>query len=267
MRIRSKKFFIILLVLFLSFGAIFFSFKKLLAYPNSFLNLFVSSSVAPVWSFSGKASHFFSSVFNIRSVYSENDYLKDQNQKLTAENSYLKDTIKEKYVIEKARNLQSQDNFDWQIGRIIGMDNQNWSNYIIINIGSDNGIKIDMPVITENKLLVGKVIEVDNKFSKISTIFNPSMKVAIKTQESEAFGILSGDYTKNLTMDLVTKDKILSQGEVILTSGKDGIFPADLIIGQLKNFQIKPENLFQVANIKSDLDVYNLDRVLVITKF
>ena len=267
MHSQLNKFFIILLVLFLSFGVIFFSFQKLLVYPNSFLNLFVSSSARPVWYLSGKVSHLFSSVLNVRSVYSDNKYLNDKNQKLIAENSYLKDMIKEKYVVEKARDLQNQNNFDWQIGRIIGMDNQNWVNYIIINIGSDNGIKIDMPVMTENKLLIGKVIEADNKFSKISTIFNPSMKVAIKTQESEAFGILSGDYTKNLIMDLVTKDKILNQGEVILTSGKDGIFPANLIIGQLKNFQIKPENLFQTANIKSDLDVYNLDRVLVITKF
>lgn len=267
MRSRSKKFFIILLVLFLSFGAIFLSSQKLLAYPDSFLNLFVSSFTRPVWSFSGKVSHFFSSVFNIRSVYSDNDYLKDQNQRLIAENSYLKDMIKEKYVIEKARDLQDQDNFDWQIGRIIGMDTQNWSSYIIINIGNKNGIKADMPVITENKLLIGKVVEVDDGFSKVSTIFNPSMKVAVKAQDSEAFGILSGDYTKNLAMDLVTKDKALNQGEIVLTSGKDGIFPANLIIGQLKNFQIKPENLFQVANIKSDLDVYDLDRVLVITKF
>lgn len=267
MRSQLNKFFIILLVLFLSFGAIFFSSQKLLVYPSSFLNLFVSSVTGPVWYFSGKVSKFFSSAFSIRSVYSDNNYLNDQNQKLIAENSYLKDMIKEEYVVEKARDLQNQNNFDWQIGRIMGMDNQNWVNYIIINIGSDNGIKIDMPVITENKLLIGKVVETDNKFSKISTIFNPSMKVAIKTQESEAFGILSGDYTKNLVMDLVTKDRILNQGEVVLTSGKDGIFPANLIIGQLKNFQIKPENLFQIANIKSDLDVYNLDRVLIITKF
>lgn len=255
------------MVLFLSFGAIFFSFKKLLAYPNSFLDSFVSSSTRPVWVFSGKASHFFSSILNIRNIYSDNDYLKDKNQKLIAENSYLKDMIKEKYIIEKARDLQNQDNFDWQIGRIIGMDVQNWSSYIIINIGSDNGIKVDMPVVTENKLLIGKVVEANNKFSKISTIFNPTMKVAVKTQDSEAFGILSGDYTKNLMMDLVAKDKVLNQGEVVLTSGKDGIFPANLIVGQLKNFQIKPENLFQAANIKSDLDVYGLDRVLVITKF
>lgn len=267
MRSRSKKFFIILLVLFFSFVLIFFSFQKLLAYPNSFLNLFVSSATRPVWSFSGKVSHFFSSVFNIRNVYSDNDYLKDQNQKLVAENSYLKDMIKEKYVIEKARDLQNQDNFDWQIGRIIGMDYQNWSSYVIIDIGSESGIKVDMPVVTENKLLIGKIVEANDKFSKVSTIFNPSIKVAVRTQDSEAFGILSGDYTKNLSMDLVAKDKTLNLGEVVLTSGKDGIFPANLVIGQLKNFEIKPENLFQVANIKSELDVYGLDRVLVLTKF
>lgn len=193
--------------------------------------------------------------------------MKDQNQKLVAENSYLKDMIKEKYVIEKARDLQNQDNFDWQIGRIIGMDYQNWSSYVIIDIGSESGIKVDMPVVTENKLLIGKIVEANDKFSKVSTIFNPSIKVAVRTQDSEAFGILSGDYTKNLSMDLVAKDKTLNLGEVVLTSGKDGIFPANLVIGQLKNFEIKPENLFQVANIKSELDVYGLDRVLVLTKF
>ena len=101
----------------------------------------------------------------------------------------------------------------------MGMDNQNWVNYIIINIGSDNGIKIDMPVMTENKLLIGKVIEADNKFSKISTIFNPSMKVAIKTQESEAFGIV---YVEAMACGLPVICTPNTGGEDVIREGLDG---------------------------------------------
>ncbi|KKP99065.1 MAG: Cell shape-determining protein MreC [Parcubacteria group bacterium GW2011_GWD2_38_12] len=267
MRLFKNKFFIFLLFLIFSFLIIFLNSRKLLGFSNNFLNVFVSSVSKPVWLVSGRFSSLFSFIVDLKNIRSEDFNLKDKNQRLLAENIYLKDLLKEKEILDKAREFHIKDNFDWQIGRVIGMDIQNWSGYVIVDIGSDDGIKIGMPVITQNKLLVGKVIEVEKKFSKISTLLNPSIKVATKTQDSQAFGMLTGDYTKSLLMDFIDKDKVLLLGEPVMTSGKDGFFPAGLVIGELKNFEIKPENLFQTAIIRSELNIYDLDRVLVLTKF
>lgn len=267
MQFLRKKIFIFLLFFILAVIVIFLNSQKLLGFSNSFLNLFVPSVSRPVWQVSGSVSRFFSSAFNLKYIYFENTDLKDKNQKLLSENSYLKNLIKEKNILEKAKNLQIQNNFEWQIGRIIGMDMQNWSGYVIVDVGEDSGIKVDFPVITENKLLIGKVVEVDKNSAKISTIFNPSLKIAVKTEDSESFGVLSGDYAKNLIIDLVSKSKELIQDEVILTSGKDGVFPEGLLVGRLKSFNISPEKLFQTAYVKTELDIYDLDRVLIITEF
>lgn len=267
MRLFKNKIFIFILFSFFSILIIFLNFQKLFGFSSNLLDLFVPSVSRRIWFVSGKFHGFFSFVSDLKDIRLENYSLKDKNQKLLAENIALKDSLRENEILNKSREFYAKDSFDWQIGRIIGMDVQNWSGYIIVDVGSDDGLRVDMPVVTQNKLLVGKVIEVDKRSAKISTLLNPSIKIAVKTQDSQAFGILSGDYAKNLSMDLIDKGKILLLGELVVTSGKDGFFPADLIIGELKSFEIKPENLFQIGKVQSELDIYNLDRVLVLTKF
>lgn len=263
----GKKIIIFSIFVFLSIAIIFLNFRGLLESPKKYATFFISAPSKIVWSATGKFSYFFSFIFNIKNIYIENSDLKDQNRRLLAENAYLSDFIAEKNILEKAKNIQAQENFNWQIGRVIGMDAQNWSGYIVVDIGSDDGVMVGMPVIDDNKILIGKIAETGRNFSKILTIFNSSMKVAAKTQNSDISGVVVGDYTKNLIMDFIAKDKPLNQGEAVLTSAKDGVFPEGLVIGTVKDSQIKPENIFQVVNIKSELDIYRINRVIILTKF
>lgn len=263
----QKKIAIFLLFIFLSLAIIFLNSGGFLDYSKSAINYLIAPISKPIWSATGKISRFLSFISNFKNLYLENEDLRNQNRKLLAENAYFKNYIKEKDVLEKARDIQAQNNFNWQIAGIIGMDSQNWADFIILDIGYKSGISAGMPVITENKQLVGKVVEVDNDFSRAITIFNPLLKVGVKTQDSQAFGILNGDRTKNLIMDFVAKEKSLNNGETVLTSAKDGVFPEGIVVGTIKDFQIKPENLFQTVNVKNDLDIYSMDKVLILTDF
>ncbi len=267
MRFKPSKIVIFFSFLTLSCLIIFLNHYKILEKPKGFFNSIFSPVLKPAWEISGQFANIFSFAFNLKNTYSENSNLKNRNQELMAELSYLKDIARENNFLDKAKDLQMKENFDWQASRIIGMDMQNMAGYLIIDSGTDDGIRIDMPVITENKFLIGKIIEADKNFSKVITIFNPTTKIAIKTQDSEVFGLLNGNYTKKLTIDLISKDKELKIGESVVSSGKDGIYPAGLLIGQVEDFQIKPENLFQTAFTRGELDVYNLEKVLVLTRW
>lgn len=263
----QKKIAVFLLFIFISLAIIFLNYRGFLDYPKSAANYLISPISKPLWITTGKIYRSFSFISNFKNLHSENEALKNQNQKLLAENAYFKNYIKENDILDKARDIQMQNNFNWQISGIIGMDSQNWTDFIILDVGYKNGISVGMPVITENKQLVGKVAEVDKDFSKAITIFNPLLKVGVKTQDSQVFGILNGDRTKNLIMDFVAKEKLLNQGETVLTSAKDGVFPEGIVVGTIKDFQVKPENLFQTVNVKNDLDIYNMDKVLILTDF
>lgn len=267
MRFKPSKIFIFSSFLILSLLVVALNYYKLLDQPKAFLNSAFSPVLKPAWKISGQFANIFSFASNLKNIYSENIKLKDSNQKLLSENSYLKDTMREQGFLNDARDLQMKENFDWQASKIIGMDLQNMTGHLIIDSGSADGVEVNMPVITENKYLIGKVVEVDNNFSKVITIFNPSIKVAVKTGDSEAFGLLSGNYTQKLIINMIPKDKELKIGEVVTTSGKDAVYPDGLLIGQVESFDIRPENLFQSASIHGDLNIYDLSRALVITKW
>lgn len=258
----KSKFFIFLLFLLFSFAVIFSDFRNFIRFPGSLLSSAIFSVSRPVWNASGKVSDFFSFFRDLKKIHFENYDLREQNQRLLAENSYFKDLIKENNLIEKVKNLKIPES-SWLVGRIVGMDAQNLANYIIVDIGENESVRIDAPVITENKIVVGKVVEVNKNFSKILTIADPLLKIAVKTEDSGAFGVLRGDYTKNFTIDLISKNESVKGEELVLTSGKDGIFIPGLIVGRIKDFQSRPEDLFQTVNARSDLDIYSLERVFI----
>lgn len=264
---KSSKIFIFSVFLTLCFSVIILNYYNLLIVPKKIFNSTISPILKPTWKMSGGISGAFSFVFDLKDIYSENNHLKDSNQKLIEENSYLKELFRQKEFLDTAKNLQAKENFQWQIGNVVGMDIQNMTGHLIVDGGEEDGITLDMPVITENKFLVGKVVEVDKNFSKVLTIFNPSIKIAVKTQDSQAQGLLNGNYSKKMAIDLIPKDKELKIGEIVVTSGKDAVFPSGLIVGQIDGFEIKPENLFQVAHAFSEMNIYDLNQVIILTSW
>lgn len=127
--------------------------------------------------------------------------LKEQNSKLLEENTKLKEQVKELGII-KAENatLRAYNNMSEQYteyrtvpGYIINKDVSNLSSTMVINVGTDDGVQVNMPVITTEGL-VGYVISVTNKTAKVNPIIdisgNTSVQISTSRESVVAKGIL-----------------------------------------------------------------------------
>jgi rod shape-determining protein MreC len=149
---------------------------------------------------------------------------------------------------------------------VIGRDPSPFLHYVIINHGSDFGIKHGMPVVTQSGL-VGTVDAVTAGASRIQLINDPASIINVKLERINTEATVAGSVTGNITLSLLPQDITLTNGDIILTSGLGGKYPANIVVGQVTGVLTQANDLFQEASIQSSVDFNNLGVVLVITNF
>ena len=149
---------------------------------------------------------------------------------------------------------------------VIGRDPSPFLHYVIIDIGSNVGIRRGMPVVTD-KGLVGRVDAVIGNAARVQLITDPNSVVAVRLESTETDSILSGSISGDLNMQMISQDTKVEPDDVVLTSGLGGAFPPDLLVGQVVSLHQRQSDLFQQATVQPVVDFAKLEIVLVIVDF
>jgi rod shape-determining protein MreC len=149
---------------------------------------------------------------------------------------------------------------------VIGRDPSPFLHYVIINVGSNDGILRGMPVVTDQGL-VGRVDAVIADAARVQLITDPASRVNVRLQNAEEEASLVGSVTGDAILELIPQDTNVETGDLVLTSGLGGGYPPDLIVGQVVNIRSRDFDLFQQATIQPVVDFNRLQVVLVIVNF
>lgn len=193
--------------------------------------------------------------------------LEKQNAALQIENVRLHEDLAGYQAISQLLNF-TRENTQLQTlpAEVIGRDSNTFLRSIIINKGATDGLAPGMPVVTERGL-VGRVTAVSPSSAKVMLLTDPASAVNARLQTSRADGIVEGQLTPALWMRFIPQEATVQRGEVVLTSGLGGNFPAGLVIGQVISVERRDVDLFQTAEIHPTVDFNRLEIVLVITNF
>ena len=149
---------------------------------------------------------------------------------------------------------------------VIGRDISPFLYYVIINRGSDDGLRRGMPVVSSQGL-VGRVAAVTADGARAQLITDPDTAINVRIQPSGAEGLLQGSITGDITVEAIPQDASIQTGDLVLTSGLGGNFPPDMLIGQVSGVRQRPVELFQSATVEPVVDFSELEIVLVIVNF
>jgi rod shape-determining protein MreC len=200
--------------------------------------------------------------------------LRQQNTELQSQVSQLESQVIElKQQLSQAEVLYALLDFararpenQYIASTIIGRDPSPFLHYIIIDHGSDDGLRHGMPVVT-NQGLVGTIDAVTAKAARVLMINDPGAVVNIYLQSTQVQAQLSGSLTSEISLDMVPQDVEIPSGELILTSGLGGDYPQDIIVGQITSVRKRENDLFQTAIVSPAVDFSKLSAVLVIINF
>jgi rod shape-determining protein MreC len=149
---------------------------------------------------------------------------------------------------------------------VIGRDPSPFLHYIIIDHGSDDGIRYGMPVVTQQGL-VGRVDAVTASASRVQLISDPSSIINVRMQSLKREAQLTGSITGDISLISIPQDVVVNPGEILLTSGLGGNYPSDVLIGQVTNVVKKENELFQTASVQPIVNYSTLRAVLIIINF
>lgn len=205
--------------------------------------------------------------------FSDITTLKEENEKLKEEKSELEKSLRELEIIKSENetlkeyvNLKDKyTEYSTIPGYIINKDSSNYSNVVVINIGSDDGIKVNMAVISDEGL-VGHVISVTNKTAKVITLLDTSSTISSSIGSNREGSIIRGtlDEKHELKATDISPSAAILEGDKVETSGLGGIYPKGIVIGTVSKITNTRNLTNRYAMIEPAVNFNKLEAVLVI---
>ena len=200
--------------------------------------------------------------------------LEQENQSLKEENSKLQEQVRELEILKSENNTLTEylnlknkyADYTTVPGYVIARTYSNYDKIITINIGSDDGIEANMPVISEQGL-VGRVMSVTKNTAKVETIIDTASTVSANVTSSKESMLIKGTIssTNELRATSISTEDTILQGDEITTSGLGGIYPKGILIGTVDSVVNTKNEVDKYATIKTATDFNTLSEILVIT--
>ena len=191
---------------------------------------------SPVSSLSSGVSNYFGSIANLRSAQDENDQLKSRVQELEMEKRSNEALVSENDRLRSLLSLKEKSTSKVVYAQIIGRDPSAWFDSAIIDLGSLNGVKLNMPVVSDGGL-IGRVTAVGPVSAQLDLITRDKSGVGGVVGEigsSNILGVVAGTSKRDLVeMKYVAGSAEVHPGQTVYTTGQDGIYPPGLKIGEI----------------------------------
>ena len=216
-----------------------------------------------------------------QSYYQDNTALKEENAALKKQLAEMEAAIRqaEKDSAENERlkqllGLQSQRpdlTSDLQAAMITEHTVTNWTSSLTIDKGTRHGLEVNDCVISETGAFVGLISEVGTNWATILTLVDTDTSLGAQVFRSGDLGLAQGNFSlmgeNRLRLEYLPTDCSLLGGDLVVTSGLGGYYPAGLVIGSVTEVQQDDSGATSYAILAPAADFNALEEVFVIRSF
>jgi len=193
------------------------------------------------------------------------------NVKLQAENDQLRSELarKDEGALELARlrqmmGMQAPEMGKTVAARIVGKSPSLTGQALTIDKGIRSGVQRDSTIVTRDGV-VGRVISAGDYYSVVQLIIDSQSAVGFIVRSSRRLGILKGTGGNELELEYIDDDNDIKQGDEVITSGQDQIYPKGLTLGVVVFVGPKQGN-FKVVRVRPSVNFGRLEEVLCMTE-
>ncbi len=250
-------------------------------YRNNFFFVFLVLEFICVFILIRNNGYQGSSLLNSSNAISANIYamqastkeyllLKDENERLSEQNTYLLNRLKLGYaalplkIYTRHDTLYRQD-YEFMSGKVINSSVTKRNNYLTLNIGSKLGVTRDMAVISSNGI-IGIVKDVSPNFSSVMSVLHKDVRVYCQLKKDGVYGPLiwdGSDYRYSNLINIPTYSKI-QKGDTVITSSLSGIFPEGLLVGFVESYERRQNESFYTVKVRLSADFKKVNHISVV---
>lgn len=225
--------------------------------------------------FLSSSNSFVSEMYELSNSVVEFFKLRAANDNLSEENTTLKNQIINLQNKLSTLKPEASDSVHFRVppemeyqfisAKVINSSTNKLQNYITLNKGDIDGIKIDMGVISDEGV-VGIVKTVSRRFSVVIPILNPKIEISCKFKRNNYTGGLlwSGEDYRYANLTDIARHVELALGDTIITSSFTNSFPEGIPVGTIENFKIKESEAYYKIKIKLAVNFRTLSHVKII---
>ena len=225
------------------------------------------SVIAPFQKASSKSIRFLRDIwrhyFFLVHVAEENDALRKALDKSFEKNIRYKEIQLSNSRLRSLLDFKKTMTDPVLSAEVIGTDPSPWFKTVLIDKGKEDGVRRGMAVVVP-KGIAGQITEVSSHYSKVLLIIDPNSAVDALVQNDRSRGIIKGDAAGALIFKYVLRKHDISVGDIVVSSGLDGVFPKGLVLGQVSDVFKPKAGIFQEVTVRPYVDFEKLEEVLVV---
>lgn len=213
---------------------------------------------------------------DFKNTYEENQILKEQISQYKGLVYDVQEINKENEQLRSALELIESDSIrshEAIQAVVMSRSPERWLELITINKGKEHGVEANMLVMTAEGM-IGKVQTPSKVTSTVKLLtgfdqFNRISAMVSRDEEKNVFGMIEGydDETESLMLRII-EDSVqeIKEGELVVSSGMGGVFPAGVTIGKVREVVSDQYGLTQIALVEPAADMYEINHVIVLDR-
>jgi rod shape-determining protein MreC len=224
---------------------------------------------------------FFTTIGEIDRLRSENDRLRAQLAGAEARLAELREAAAENAELRGLLGLTTSLQMELLPVRILGRDPGNFTWEVGIDAGTDDGLRVGMPVVADADgvgALAGSVVAAGSDSATVRLVVDARSSVVAIDQESRALGLVQGQLGGQLVMIQVRASDAIAVGDTVVSAGLTltdaggaaigrSPYPRGLLIGRIQALELDPDGLTQTAFVRPAVDFSSVTRLLVVVHF
>lgn len=166
---------------------------------------------------------------------------------------------------------QQRSDLVFEAARVTQRDVSNWASTLVLDRGSQHGVAIGDCAVDSAGNLVGVVTDVGLNWCRLSTVLDTDSQFGARVFRTGETAVAGGDLALmsegRLRLQYLSDSANLIKGDVIVTSGLGGYYPAGLVIGTVESVQTDDGGLARYAVLSPKCDVAAIQEMFIITDF
>lgn len=198
-----------------------------------------------------------------------NEALRTQNQELRLQAMQTAETVRENDRLRQLVAWQKQSPWKVRLARVLSRDPANWWRTVQIDLGSRDGVRLNLPVLTPEGFLVGRIASVSLTHSQVVLIGDANCKVPASVENpARDKGVIVGGGPFDgsfVNLAYLANNANLKPGQNVTTSDLSAIYPRGITIGKVAD-EARPveSGLYLEAQVKLAANLSSLEEVWVL---
>jgi len=197
----------------------------------------------------------------------ENERLRRQNQELQLQADRTAELERENNRLRQRLQWQERQSIKYRLAKVILREPANWWRTIQIDLGSRDGVQLNMAVLSGEGFLVGRISSVSYAASQVVLLGDPTCKVSARVENDKAdAGVIGASgplESEFVEMSFLSRNSNVKPGQLVKTTGYGNLFPSDIPIGKIVDTRPADYGMTTVARVKLEANLNGLEDVWV----